>query len=64
LQALHERKIIFRFDWREHTRFQLSFMSKFLAAARLFADGLFLIDVDEFLHPLREAAHPQLSENA
>jgi hypothetical protein len=51
LQALHERKIIFRFDWRGQTRFQLEFYKQALAAARLFADGLFLIDVDEFLRP-------------
>jgi hypothetical protein len=51
LQALHERKVIFRFDWRGQTRFQLEFYEQALAAARLFADGLFLIDVDEFLRP-------------
>jgi hypothetical protein len=54
LQALHERKIILRFDWREHSRFQLQFYEQALAAARLFADGLFLIDVDEFLRPAED----------
>jgi hypothetical protein len=49
LQALHDHKIIFRFDWRGQTRFQLEFYKQALAAARLFADGIFLIDVDEFL---------------
>jgi Glycosyl transferase family 2 len=51
LQALHDRKIIFRFDWRGQTHFQLAFYKQVLAAARLFADGIFLIDVDEFLRP-------------
>jgi Glycosyl transferase family 2 len=51
LQALHDQKIIFRFDWRGQTRFQLEFYKQALAAARLFADGIFLIDVDEFLRP-------------
>ena len=51
LQALHQRQIIFRFDWRDRTRFQLDFYTQALAAARLFADGIFLIDVDEFLRP-------------
>ena len=51
LQTLHERRIIFRFDWRDQTRFQLKFYRQALGAARLFADGLFLIDVDEFLRP-------------
>jgi hypothetical protein len=51
LQALHDRQIIFRFDWRGQTRFQLEFYKQALAGARLFADGIFLIDVDEFLRP-------------
>jgi hypothetical protein len=51
LQALHEHKIVFRFDWRNRTHFQMDFNAQALAAARLFADGIFLIDVDEFLQP-------------
>jgi hypothetical protein len=51
LQALHQRKIIFRLDWRNRTHFQIEFNAQALAAARLFADGIFLIDVDEFLRP-------------
>jgi Glycosyl transferase family 2 len=51
LQALHERKVVFRFDWRGRTHFQIEFNRQALDAARLFADGIFLIDVDEFLRP-------------
>ena len=51
LQALHQRKIIFCLDWRNRTHFQIEFNAQALAAARLFADGIFLIDVDEFLRP-------------
>jgi hypothetical protein len=40
LQVLHERKVIFRFDWRNKTRFQLDFYRQAIAAARLGADGL------------------------
>ncbi len=51
LQALHQRHIAFRFDWRGRTHFQMDFNRQMLDAARLFADGIFLIDVDEFLRP-------------
>ena len=51
LQALHQRHIAFRFDWRGRTHFQIEFNRQALDAARLFADGMFLIDVDEFLRP-------------
>jgi hypothetical protein len=51
LQALHRHKIIFRLDWRNRTSFQIDFNTQALAAARLFADAIFLIDVDEFLRP-------------
>jgi hypothetical protein len=51
LQALHHCKIIFRLDWRNRTHFQIDFNAQALAAARLFAEGIFLIDVDEFLRP-------------
>jgi Glycosyl transferase family 2 len=51
LQALHQHKIIFRLDWRNRTHFQREFNQQALDAARLFADGIFLIDVDEFLRP-------------
>src|SRR5690349_15223821 len=51
LNVLHERKIVLRFDWRKKTQFQLDFYQQALTAARLFADGIFFIDVDEFLRP-------------
>jgi Glycosyl transferase family 2 len=49
LADLHQRKIVFCFDWRGQTHFQLQFIAQAIQAARLFADGLFLLDVDEFL---------------
>jgi len=51
LNDLHQRKIVFRFDWHDQTHFQLRFIGQAIQAARLFADGLFLFDVDEFLRP-------------
>jgi hypothetical protein len=52
LQDLHERGVIFRFDWRNQTGIQMAFYHQALAAARLGQlDGLFCIDVDEFLRP-------------
>jgi hypothetical protein len=51
LADLHQRKIVFCFDWRGQTHFQLQFIAQAIQAARLFADGLFLLDVDEFLRP-------------
>jgi hypothetical protein len=62
-----QRHIAFRFDWRGRTYFQKEFNQQALDAARLFADGLFLIDVDEFLRPAEgtsvlEIAHKWLSD--
>jgi Glycosyl transferase family 2 len=51
LQALHRHHIVFRFDWRGRVHFQKEFNQQVLDTARLFADGIFLIDVDEFLRP-------------
>jgi hypothetical protein len=51
LADLHQRKIAFCFDWRGQTHFQLRFIAQAIQAARLFADGLFLLDIDEFLRP-------------
>ena len=67
LQALHQRHIAFRFDWRGRTHFQIEFNRQALDAARLFANGMFLIDVDEFLRPadgfsLLEIAQKWLSD--
>ena len=62
LQALHQHHIVFRFDWHGQTRFQLEFYKQALAAARLFADGLFLIDVDEFLRPTTGFSVSQIAQ--
>jgi hypothetical protein len=51
LQALHARGVVFRFDWREQSAFQIRFYRQALEACRMGVDGLFLIDVDEFLRP-------------
>jgi Glycosyl transferase family 2 len=52
LTKLHDAGFILRFDWREQERFQMAFYRQALdVARRLFADGLFLVDVDEFLRP-------------
>jgi hypothetical protein len=51
LADLHRRKIAFCFDWRGRTHFQLHFIAQAIQAARLGAEGLFLMDIDEFLRP-------------
>jgi hypothetical protein len=52
LTKLHDAGLILRFDWREQKRFQMTFYRQALDVARhLSADGLFLIDLDEFLRP-------------
>jgi hypothetical protein len=52
LQQLHARGVIFRFDWRDQQAFQMHFYQQAIAACRSVGiDGLFLIDLDEFLRP-------------
>jgi O-antigen biosynthesis protein len=52
LTKLHDAGVVLRFDWREQKHFQMAFYRQALEVARrLFADGLFLIDLDEFLRP-------------
>jgi Glycosyl transferase family 2 len=51
LIALDRCGLAKRFDWRDQIGFQLRFYSQALHAARHFAQGLFFIDVDEFLRP-------------
>jgi hypothetical protein len=56
LRELHTHGIIIRLDWLGQKYFHLDFYLQAIAVAKLFAKGLFLIDVDEFLHPLDDAA--------
>ena len=51
LQALDRCGIVTRLDWRGHRYFQLAFYQQAIELARQSADGLFLIDADEFLRP-------------
>src|SRR5262245_49617239 len=54
LHELHDRKIIWRLDWLDRKASQMAqmaFNGLALNLAARFADGLFLIDVDEFLRP-------------
>jgi len=51
LAELEEARVISRFDWREEKNFQMPFYGQALEAARSFVDGMFFIDVDEFLRP-------------
>jgi hypothetical protein len=62
LAALHQRHIVFRFDWRSRTHFQMEFNRQALEAARLFADGIFLIDVDEFLRPAADLSVSEIAQ--
>jgi hypothetical protein len=56
LQDLHEKGIIYRFDWRGHQFMEMQFYHQALAAAKLAdVDGVFVIDADEFLRP--ESGH-------
>ena len=56
LQALDRLQLVKRFDWRKKIKFQLQFYCEALNFARDFADGLFLIDADEFLRPQGHAS--------
>jgi len=51
LGELQEAGVISRSDWRDQRNFQMPFYRQALEAARSFADGLFFIDIDEFLRP-------------
>lgn len=51
LAKLERAGLILRFDWRDRRDFQLVFYRQALEAARDVVDGMFLIDVDEFLRP-------------
>jgi hypothetical protein len=51
LQDLSAAGIVLRFDWRDQWGFQMAFYGQMLQLAASFIDGLFLIDVDEFLRP-------------
>lgn len=51
LEQLDRHRIVKRFDWRRQTKFQLEFYCQAINVARSFADGLFFVDVDEFLRP-------------
>jgi hypothetical protein len=62
LQDLHARHIIFRFDWRDKTAIQMPFYYQALTAARLGQlDGLFFIDMDEFLRPGTGHSIPEIA---
>jgi Glycosyl transferase family 2 len=54
LAKLESAGLALRFDWRDQLNFQLAFYRQALEAARDVADGVFLIDVDEFLRPSAE----------
>jgi hypothetical protein len=51
LEELDRHRLVKRFDWRHQTKFQLEFYCQAINVARSFADGLFFVDVDEFLRP-------------
>jgi hypothetical protein len=51
LQELDRHRLVKRFDWRGQSKFQLEFYYQAIHIARSFADGLFFVDVDEFLRP-------------
>ena len=52
LQDLHERGIIYRLDWRAEQFMQMQYYHQALAAAKMAQlDGVFLLDIDEFLRP-------------
>ncbi len=51
LGELQEAGVISQSDWRDQRNRQMPFYGQALEAARSFADGLFFIDVDEFLRP-------------
>lgn len=52
MHALARQRIIVRLDWIGQKYFHLAFLRQAIGLGRLFAGGLFLIDVDEFLRPL------------
>jgi hypothetical protein len=69
LERLERARLIVRTDWRSATRFQLAFNAQALSISKAAsADGLFLIDVDEFLRPMTgtesilDACQPWLSD--
>jgi hypothetical protein len=51
LKELDDASLILRFEWRDQRNFQMTFYREGLEAARPLVDGLFFIDVDEFLRP-------------
>ncbi len=52
LQDLHERGIIYRFDWRGRQFMQMPYYHQAFAAAKMAQlDGVFILDLDEFLRP-------------
>jgi len=51
LKELEDAGVILRFDWRDRRNFQMVFYCQALEAARPLVEGLFFIDVDEFLRP-------------
>lgn len=51
LKELEDAGVILRFDWHDQRNFQLAFYRQALEAARPLVEGLFFIDVDEFLRP-------------
>jgi hypothetical protein len=51
LIALDRLGIAKRLEWREQRYFQLRFNRQAIELAGLLGDGLFLVDIDEFLHP-------------
>lgn len=55
LERLAQANEIVRVDWRSAKYFQLAFNAQAIAVARDYVDGLFLIDVDEFLRPMNPA---------
>jgi hypothetical protein len=63
LIALDRLRIAMRLEWREQRYFQLSFNRQVLKVARLFADGLFFLDIDEFLHPTGSEPMPTIVES-
>ena len=51
LRELEDAGVILRFDWHDQGNFQLAFYHQALEAVRPMVEGLFFIDVDEFLRP-------------
>ena len=64
LQRLHQHRLIERLDWLGKRYFQLAFYAQALRLAHGHVDGMFFIDVDEFLRPACDTASlPAIAES-